>query len=55
MKLGINFVAQAFQSRMRDSRDFLVASSSQHGTGKSREPADKNVCVTTATEAHHEN
>ena len=41
-------VAQAFQPA--DSGDFPVASlkSCKHGTGKSREPADRNVCATSS-------
>ena len=42
-ELAFREVAQAFQPA--GAGDFLVASS-KHGTGKSREPADKNVCAT---------
>ena len=40
-------VAQAFQPA--GSGDFPVASPLEHGTGKSREPADRNVRATTAS------
>jgi 23S rRNA (cytosine1962-C5)-methyltransferase len=41
---------QAFQSRMAGLGDFPVA---KLGTGKSREPADKNVCSTNAFRVIH--
>jgi 23S rRNA (cytosine1962-C5)-methyltransferase len=43
-------VGQAFQSRMAGFGDFPVA---KLGTGKSREPADKNVCSTNAFRVIH--
>ena len=43
---SLTSVAQAFQPA--GSGDFLVASPLAHGTGKSREPADRNVRATTA-------